>query len=796
MADSQNQGEKARKPRPFGSFLLFLTVIVVVLVAFSGSQLRNEKEFSQDVFLHSLVTGGIQRLEFKGSNQIEGVLENGQRFRTSAASLEANEDRWRKMKAKAQYTPVQAPNVEAAMDAGNFIPNEAWIVTETTQEPTGLAQAGGGSGDSDESATSNPNGGSKGASTTRGAARHTDKLFVFGTVKSGTKLSKALDGDPNEDQVVALQVTNVSPRLASLRGKLVEAGVIPETFPFDLRKGAGTTHGPADGSLTMMLLAWGPWILILAVFLLFMRQMRSQGSGQGVMSFGRSRAQLYTKENHTGVTFEDVAGAQEAKAEVREVVEFLKNPGKFTRIGGRIPRGVLLVGSPGCGKTLLAKAIAGEAEVPFFSISGSDFVEMFVGVGASRVRDLFKQARENSPCIIFLDEIDAVGRRRGSGMGGGHDEREQTLNAILVEMDGFSTDEGIIVVAATNRPDVLDPALLRPGRFDREVTIDLPDMEGREAILNVHLKKVKVNQDIDAIDLARATPGYSGADLAAIVNEAAIMAVLDKKDEIEMSHLEEAAAKVRYGRQKISRNVEAEDLEITAYHEAGHTIVAAKLEGQIDVPHKVTIVPRGRALGATMMLPQKESYHTQKKRLEGQLAMLFGGRVAEEIFCGDISAGASDDIRRATELTRAMVTELGMSEAIGPINYAERQGSDFLGTELGNSKWHSEETAREIDEEIKRFLREAYELAKRIVAEDKDAVERLTKGLMLYETLDKAEIQKLIAGTAPEGLREKTAEELREERRTTKASPPPRPEADLGPEIGGEGGSLSGLSPA
>ncbi len=793
MADSQNQGEKARKPRPFGSFLLFLTVIVVVLVAFSGSHLRNEKEFSQDVFLHSLVTGGIQRLEFKGTNEIEGVLENGQRFRTSAASLEANESKWREMNAKARYTPVQAADVESAISAGTFIPSEAWLVTETSQERTGLSGSGsnGNNGDGVETPSSGDS-----ENSLKGPTRRTDKLFIFGTAKAGAKLSSTVGSDPSEDHVVALQVTKVSPRLASLRSKLGELGVPTQFFPFDLREGAGTTHGPADGSLTMMLLAWGPWILIFAVFLLFMRQMRSQGSGQGVMSFGRSRAQLYTKENHTGVTFEDVAGAQEAKAEVREVVEFLKNPGKFTRIGGRIPRGVLLVGSPGCGKTLLAKAIAGEAEVPFFSISGSDFVEMFVGVGASRVRDLFKQARENSPCIIFLDEIDAVGRRRGSGMGGGHDEREQTLNAILVEMDGFSTDEGIIVVAATNRPDVLDPALLRPGRFDREVTIDLPDMEGREAILNVHLKKVKVNKDIDAIDLARATPGYSGADLAAIVNEAAIMAVLDKKDEIEMSHLEEAAAKVRYGRQKIARNVEAEDLEITAYHEAGHTIVAAKLEGQIDVPHKVTIVPRGRALGATMMLPQKESYHTQKKRLEGQLAMLFGGRVAEEIFCGDISAGASDDIRRATELTRAMVTELGMSESIGPINYAERQGSDFLGTELGNSKWHSEETAREIDEEIKRFLKEAYQLAKRLVTEERDAVERLTKGLMLYETLDKAEIQKLIAGTDPEGLREKTAEELREERRTRKATPPPRPETDLGPEIGGEGGSLSGLSPA
>lgn len=433
--------------------------------------------------------------------------------------------------------------------------------------------------------------------------------------------------------------------------------------------------------------------------------------------------------------------------------------------------------------------------MPFFSISGSDFVEMFVGVGASRVRDLFKQAKESSPCIIFLDEIDAVGRRRGSGMGGGHDEREQTLNAILVEMDGFSTDEGIIVVAATNRPDVLDPALLRPGRFDREVTIELPDLEGREAILGVHLRKVKKADSIDIGELARATPGYSGADLAAIVNEAAIMAVLDKKDEIEMQHLEEAAAKVRYGRQKVARNIEKDDLEITSYHEAGHAIVAAKLDGQ-DVPHKVTIVPRGRALGATMMLPERESYHMQKKRLLGQLAMLFGGRVAEEIFCGDISAGASDDIRRATELARAMVTELGMSEAIGPINYAERQGSDFLGTELMSGKWHSEETAREIDEEVRRLLREAYEIAKTVVSENRDAVERLTRGMLLYETLDRGEIDALLDGAEPESLREKTAEELREER---EATDPPAPQrtgrTDEAGEIGGDG-SLSGLSPA
>jgi len=509
-----------------------------------------------------------------------------------------------------------------------------------------------------------------------------------------------------------------------------------------------------------------------------------------VMSFGRSRAQLYSKENHTNVTFDDVAGAVEAKDEVREVVEFLKNPGRFTRIGGRIPRGVLLVGPPGCGKTLLAKAIAGEAEVPFFSISGSDFVEMFVGVGASRVRDLFKQARENSPCIIFLDEIDAVGRRRGSGMGGGHDEREQTLNAILVEMDGFGTDEGIIVVAATNRPDVLDPALLRPGRFDREVAIDLPDLEGRHQILDVHLKRVKVADGVDVRSLARSTPGYSGADLAAIVNEAAIMAVLERCEMIEMRHLEEAAAKVRYGRKKTSQKIEEEDLEITAYHEAGHTIVAAKIE-DTDVPHKVTIVPRGRALGATMMLPEKESYHMQKRRLLAQLATLFGGRIAEEVFVGDISAGASDDIRRATEVARAMVTELGMSEKVGPINYAERQGSDFLGTELMASKWHSEETARLIDEEIERILREAYEEAQGIIQGERPAMERLKDGLMLYETLDTDEIQRLIEGTTPADLRP----EPPPERGAEPARPAVAPQEGAEEDLGGLSGE-AGLSPA
>jgi cell division protease FtsH len=473
---------------------------------------------------------------------------------------------------------------------------------------------------------------------------------------------------------------------------------------------------------------------------------------------------------------------------VREIVEFLKNPTRFTRIGGRIPRGVLLVGPPGCGKTLLAKAIAGEAEVPFFSISGSDFVEMFVGVGASRVRDLFKQARDNSPCIIFLDEIDAVGRRRGSGMGGGHDEREQTLNAILVEMDGFGTDEGIIVVAATNRPDVLDPALLRPGRFDREVTIDLPDLEGRKRILEVHLKRVKSRPDVDAGVLARSTPGYSGADLSAIVNEAAIMAVLAKEDEINMEHLEEARDKVRYGRQKKSRKIEEQDRKITAYHEAGHAVIAAQLP-ETDHPHKVTIVPRGRALGATMILPERESYHMQKRRLVAQLAMLFGGRVAEEEFCGDISAGASDDIHRATEIARAMVTELGMSEKIGPISYAERQGSDFLGTELMRSRQHSEETAREIDQEIRKLLDEAYTRARHIIRENRAGVEALTDALLVYETISGVEVTRLLAGAPIDTLR------------PPKPEPERRPTAEprrAGKQSEGEGsaGGLLGPTPA
>lgn len=809
MADPQTPGDKTKKPRPFGTFVLFLTIIVVVLIAFSGGTLASPKELTHDQFLHDLMTGRLKSLEIEGDTTIigeyRGKSSDGrrERFKTSHPTAGEDASEYRERLARARYESIDASDLLASIQTSTdptgrrtFIPKDAWHIVTTSDG--GVLRNETGEGATEEEANE--------PGLARSGTDQTDRIYVFGTALPGFDNGKTdaaeqdlrfaiSDSEEAGARTIGLRVDGTSRSLADLYDGLGAAGASIERFTFDLSDEGGVTHGPAKESLIGILFLWTPWLLIFLLFLFFMRQMRGQGSGAGVMSFGRSRAQMYTKENDTGVTFDDVAGAQEAKAEVREVVEFLKNPGRFTRIGGRIPRGVLLVGSPGCGKTLLAKAIAGEAEVPFLSISGSDFVEMFVGVGASRVRDLFKQARENSPCIIFLDEIDAVGRRRGSGMGGGHDEREQTLNAILVEMDGFSTDEGIIVVAATNRPDVLDPALLRPGRFDREVTIELPDLEGREAILGVHLRKVKKADSIDIGELARATPGYSGADLAAIVNEAAIMAVLDKKDEIEMQHLEEAAAKVRYGRQKVARNIEKDDLEITSYHEAGHAIVAAKLDGQ-DVPHKVTIVPRGRALGATMMLPERESYHMQKKRLLGQLAMLFGGRVAEEIFCGDISAGASDDIRRATELARAMVTELGMSEAIGPINYAERQGSDFLGTELMSGKWHSEETAREIDEEVRRLLREAYEIAKTVVSENRDAVERLTRGMLLYETLDRGEIDALLDGAEPESLREKTAEELREER---EATDPPAPQrtgrTDEAGEIGGDG-SLSGLSPA
>ncbi len=499
--------------------------------------------------------------------------------------------------------------------------------------------------------------------------------------------------------------------------------------------------------LTNILLSMIPWLLLFGIIYFFLfRQLRQTGAGAGMLgNFGRSRHKISTKE-HTNITFADVAGIEEAKEEVYEIVEFLRNPKRFQRLGGRIPRGVLLVGDPGCGKTLLAKAIAGEADVPFFSISGSDFVEMFVGVGASRVRDLFRQAKENSPCIIFLDEIDAVGRRRGVGYsGGGHDEREQTLNAILVEMDGFESNDQVIVIAATNRADVLDPALVRPGRFDRQVYVPLPDVKGRFEILRVHAKKVKILQPVDPKikRLARATPMFSGADLAALINESALLATLAGKDAVDLEDLEEARDKVRWGRAKRSRVVDEKDRVLTAYHEAGHALVQSVLP-DTDPVHKVSIIPRGPYGGATFSLPEQERMAVNRKYAEAMLRVACAGRIAEELMGKDVNSGASGDIRQATNLARSMVTQWGMSDALGFVFYGEEQSQ---WSEFGiSNKDFSEKTAERIDEEVRRIIEEAFTDAKRILGQNQDKLESLGQALLRYETLDGEEVRKIMAG--------------------------------------------------
>ena len=496
-------------------------------------------------------------------------------------------------------------------------------------------------------------------------------------------------------------------------------------------------------TLLQNLLGMLPWILMLfLIYYMFIRQIR--GAGSGVLSFGRSRARPVNPEQ-TPVTFDDVAGVDEAKQELMEVIEFLKNPEKFHRLGGRVPRGVLLVGPPGSGKTLLAKAIAGEAERPFFSISGSDFVEMFVGVGASRVRDLFKHAKEQAPCIIFLDEVDAVGRRRGTGLGGGHDEREQTLNAILVEMDGFETNAGVILIAATNRPDVLDPALLRPGRFDRRIVVDPPDVKGREAILKVHARKVKLGDDADLKVVARGTPYFSGADLENLLNEAALIAVRRDKDAIGMPELEEARDKVMFGPEKRSRVIPEEEKRLTAYHEAGHAVVS-KLVPEAEPVHKVAIVARGMALGATMYLPERDRYTMSRRRILGEIACLLGGRAGEEIFCEDITSGAQNDLERATDLARTMVCRWGMSEKLGAMSYTDNEEHLFLGREITRVKSVSEATAQTIDTEVRRIIDEGHDRARRLLEEHRDAVERIVRALLKYESLDGHELDILMDG--------------------------------------------------
>ncbi|TEH20051.1 ATP-dependent zinc metalloprotease FtsH [Pseudomonas aeruginosa] len=502
---------------------------------------------------------------------------------------------------------------------------------------------------------------------------------------------------------------------------------------------------------TQLLVASFPILVIIAVFMFFMRQMQGGGGGHGgPMSFGKSKARLLS-EDQVKTTFADVAGCDEAKEEVSELVEFLRDPGKFQRLGGRIPRGVLMVGPPGTGKTLLAKAIAGEAKVPFFTISGSDFVEMFVGVGASRVRDMFDQAKKHAPCIIFIDEIDAVGRHRGAGLGGGHDEREQTLNQLLVEMDGFEMNDGIIVIAATNRPDVLDPALLRPGRFDRQVVVGLPDIRGREQILKVHMRKVPLGDHVDPAVIARGTPGFSGADLANLVNEASLFAARSNKRIVDMREFELAKDKIMMGAERKTMVMSEKEKRNTAYHEAGHAIVG-RLVPEHDPVYKVSIIPRGRALGVTMFLPEEDRYSLSKRALESQICSLFGGRIAEEMTLGfeGVTTGASNDIMRATQLARNMVTKWGLSEKLGPLMYAEEEGEVFLGRSAGSQHANvSGETAKMIDQEVRRIIDDCYGTAKRLLDENRDKLEMMADALMKYETIDSDQIDDIMAGRVP-----------------------------------------------
>ncbi len=557
------------------------------------------------------------------------------------------------------------------------------------------------------------------------------------------------------EEVKQGHITKVTIEGRTLKATTADGKHITSYAPSDLwmvsdllKNGVKIEAKPEEEQSLLMniFVSWFPMILLIGVWIFFMRQMQGGGKG-GAFSFGKSRARMLD-ENKERFTFADVAGCDEAKEEVSELVDFLRDPAKFQNLGGRIPRGVLLVGSPGTGKTLLAKAIAGEAKVPFFSISGSDFVEMFVGVGAARVRDMFEQAKKHSPCIVFIDEIDAVGRQRGAGLGGGNDEREQTLNALLVEMDGFEGASGVIVIAATNRPDVLDPALLRPGRFDRQVVVPLPDIRGREQILMVHMRKVPVSSDVKADILARGTPGMSGADLANLVNEAALFAARRGKRFVDMDDFEAAKDKIMMGAERRSMVMPEEERRNTAYHESGHAVVA-KLLPKTDPVHKVTIIPRGRALGLTMQLPAEDRYSMDKVRILDTIAVLFGGRIAEEIFMHQMTTGASNDFERATDMARKMVTQWGMSDALGIMVYGENEGEVFLGRSVTTHKNISEATMQQVDAEIRRIIDQQYALARKLIEENRDKIEVMAKALLEWETLDADQINDIMAGNPP-----------------------------------------------
>ena len=548
------------------------------------------------------------------------------------------------------------------------------------------------------------------------------KVTIEGRVLKGVKSNGA-------------KFTTYSPSDPWLVSDLLKAGVIIEAKPEE------------EPSLLMnIFVSWFPMLLLIGVWIFFMRQMQGGGRG-GAFSFGKSRARMLD-ESTNPVTFADVAGCEEAKEEVSELVDFLRDPSKFQKLGGRIPRGVLMVGSPGTGKTLLARAIAGEAKVPFFSISGSDFVEMFVGVGAARVRDMFEQAKKHAPCIVFIDEIDAVGRQRGAGLGGGNDEREQTLNQLLVEMDGFETGVGVIVIAATNRPDVLDPALLRPGRFDRQVVVPLPDIRGREQILMVHMRKVPVAPDVRPDILARGTPGFSGADLANLVNEAALFAARGNKRLVDMDDFERAKDKIMMGAERKSMVMPEHERRNTAYHESGHAVVA-RLLPRTDPVHKVTIIPRGRALGVTMQLPQEDRYSMDREQILQNIAVLFGGRIAEEVFMKQMTTGASNDFERATEMARRMVTQWGMSDHLGPMVYGENEGEVFLGRSITTHKNVSEATMQQVDAEIRRIIDDQYGLARKLIEDNSAKVEAMAKALMEWETIDADQVGDVMEGRPP-----------------------------------------------
>ncbi|MCR9245749.1 MAG: ATP-dependent zinc metalloprotease FtsH [bacterium] len=760
-----DDGTRGRKPRGMGGVILILALLTALFLVVSNAS--NESQSTVHAFYSHLLNGRVENLALSNGVATAEVRLNDQKQKlevvvreflsnskeeeiklySTLASLELDRTRY-----NTQDDPTAAGRFVEDLQKREFRALRAFLIEETeTQQQTNERQP--------ETAP---------------------------VREAGTYLTVLLQrADGLEYVRLDTPQSGTEPTLLDVTFALRDANVPVREERLSLGSEFRITE--PNTALIYVLSTVGPWLLVLLIVWFFiLRQMRSPGGSGGVLSFGRSRAALYTKESRTNVTFDDVAGMEEAKAEVREIIEFLKNPAKFARLGGSIPRGVLLVGSPGTGKTLLAKAIAGEAEVPFFSISGSDFVEMFVGVGASRVRDLFKQAREASPCLVFLDEIDAVGRKRGTGMGGGHDEREQTLNAILVEMDGFDSDKGIILIGATNRPDVLDPALLRPGRFDRQVVIDRPDVKGREAILKVHARKVKLAGYVDLSVTAKATAGFSGAELAAVINEAAILAAMKNKDAVDMQDLEEARDRIRWGREKRSRAIEEEDKKITAYHEAGHALVSILTPDQ-DPVHKVTIVSRGRALGVTMSLPEKDDYNHWRKKLMGRIAVCFGGRVAEDIVFGDISAGAQNDIEQATNLARVMVCELGMSEKVGPIKYTEDDENPFLGGEfrLGNI---SQRTLELIDDEVRAIIDDQYGTARQLLVDNREKLELVAQALLKHETLSGDEVAAILRG---DDLVEFREAQLRLQKahkpKRAEAAPAEAGDAETAPDSGNNG---------